>query len=346
MPIVEYMPQYFEALRKFVGRTGETLGLAHRPFVDYYYATNELCRLYCYLAKDGSILGTYGVERMRFEYNGREIMIGFGCNYYSIQPGIGGILFVHWHNLCPVGLVYGGSTDTHKMITARKWRYYNGIRIYVLNKPYGPDAGEGMLRAAAKSVARHFARYKLSHYASHISAEVRKRVSIREEKVFTDDLLPENSPFAFRFAPTTEDLNWRYNTSLSFVRYRLFRILNDGRTAGYAVINESPEKLIVAQCDGMNARTLAQGVLLSILRVGQDDVEPRTVILSACNHEMREVFEKFGFHATREDRAFCIGTLGGPVDIADDTREWLVNYDWGDNGLRPPFLDQVPSASL
>jgi hypothetical protein len=345
MPIVEYTPQHFEALRKFAEGTGEKVGLAHRPFVDYYYATQDWCRLYLYVANGGNILATYGVDRMRFEYDGREMMIGFGGNYYSIQPGIGGILFVHWHNLCPVGLVYGGSTDTHKMIAARKWKNYKGVRVHVLNKPYDPYAGEGMLRVAAKSVARRFTRSKLSHYASHISAEVRRKVSIHEEKKFTDDLLPRESPFVFRFAPTAEYLNWRYKTSLSFVQYRLFRVLDCGRTAGYVVINESPERLIVAHCDGTNAWTLAQAALLSILHVGQEDQEPRTVILSICHPEMREIFQRFGFHPEHEDRPFCIGTLRGPVEIADDTSRWLINYDWGDNGLRPLFLDQAPTET-
>jgi hypothetical protein len=345
MPVVEYTSQHFEALRKFVERTGEKIGLAHRPFVDYYYGMQDWCRLYLFLANDGDILATYGVDRMRFEYHGREMVIGFGGNYYSIQPGTGGILFVHWHNHCPVGLVYGGSAHTHKMIAARKWRKYKGIRVHVLNKPYELSVGEGMLRAAAKSMARQFARSKLSRYSSHVSAEVRKRVSIREEQTYTDDLLPRESPFVLRFAPTTEYLNWRYKTSLSFVRYRLFRVLDCGRTEGYVIINESPERLIVAQCDGTSAWTLAHGVLLSILQVGQGDQKPRTVILSVCHQEMREIFQRFGFHPDRDDRPFCIGTLRGPTDIAEDTSNWLINYDWGDNGLRPPFLDQAPAAT-
>ena len=344
MPIIEYTPPYFEALRKFTERTGEELGLTHRPFVDYYYAGQEWCLTHLFLAQDGSILATYGQDRMRFEYDSREIVMGFGGNYYSIQPGTGGILFVQFHNHCPVGLVYGGSTDTHKMLAARKWRNYAGVRVHVLNKPYELYTGEGKVRAAAKFLVRRFSRFKLSHYASHVSDEVRKKVSIHEERLFTDDLLPRESPFLLRFAPTTEYLNWRYNTSLTFVRYRLFRVLEAGRTVGYVVINESPEKLIVAQCDGTSAWTLAQGVLLSVLQVGRDDSTPRTVILSTCHPEMREIFQKFGFHPEREDRPFCIGTLRGPLaDIGEDTSRWLINYDWGDNGLRPLFLDQVPN---
>ncbi len=124
------------------------------------------------------------------------------------------------------------------------------------------------------------------------------------------------------------------------MRYRLFRILESGRTVGYVVINESPKSLIVAQCDATNARTLAYGVLLSILQVGQGDRKSRTVVLATCHPEMRDIFQKFGFRPENQDRPFYVGTLHGPAEIGEDTSDWLVNYDWGDNGMRPPFLDQ------
>ncbi len=345
MPIIEYSSDRFEALQQFVDRLGLPLGLAHRPFVDYYYASGDWCRLSLYVSNDGSVLATYGLERMRFEYKGREMIIGLGENFYSLQPGTAGILFVRAHTTCPVGLVYGGSEDTHKMIRARKWGYYNGVRVRVLNRAYEAHPGDGWLRIAARSMARQIARSKLSNYVSRIPAEVRKQMSVREEHVFARDLLPDQSPFIFRFAPSIEHLNWRYNTGLSFVRYRIFRLLEGGRTVGYAVINESPEKLIVAHCDGIDARTLAYGVLLSVLEVGREDRKPRTVILASSHPTMQEIYQRFGFRSGRTDRQFCIGTLRGPVDIESDTSDWLVNFDWGDNGLRPPFLDQPQNGS-
>lgn len=74
-------------------------------------------------------------------------------------------------------------------------------------------------------------------------------------------MLPGHSPFTFRFAPRVEYLNWRYNLSLSFVRYRLFRILAGARSIGYII-------------------------------------------------------------------------------LASGTSNWLINYDWSDNGFQAPFLDQ------
>ena len=344
VPIIEYNSEHFDALCKFVAQVGINLGLAHRPFVDHYYATKDWCRLYLYVTDDGNILATYGLERMRFEYNRCELTMGFGENFYSVQPGAGGVLFVHGHRICPIGLVYGGSASTHRLIRARHWMYYSGIRVYTLNDDYAVRTGEGVFRKLVKSVAREVTRSRVSKYESRIPAVVLKQISVREEKEYTRDLLVLDSPFALRFTPTLDYLEWRYNTSLSFARYRLFRILQRGRTAGYTVINESPAKLIIAHCDGMDPEALAYGVLLSILEVARQDFHPRCVVLTSCHPHMQNIYEQFGFAMQHPERSFCVGTLEGPVNIAQDTSSWLVNYDWGDNGLRPPFLDQPQYA--
>jgi hypothetical protein len=166
-------------------------------------------------------------------------------------------------------------------------------------------------------------------------------MTICEEHSYSLDLLPRRSPFKFRFAPTVEYLNWRYNLSLSFVRYRLFRILVAGTSLGYAIINESPQQIMVAQCDGEDANALAYGILLAILQVGGKDQSARTVFLSCSHLEMRRVFEQFGFKPwLRGDLPFAFRTLPSGLDPSLSTSKWLVNYDWSDNGLQAPFLDQ------
>ena len=340
MPAIEYAPQHFEQLRAFVARLGIPLSLTHRPFVDYYYASGQSCRLYLFVANDGKIVATYGLDRMRFEHAGRIMTIGAGSNYYSAEPGAGGLLFMHWLKACPIGLVHGGSADTHRIIRGRNWAYYDGIRDFILNNPYDPNPGEPRWRVVAKHILRHAIRSELPKYASRIPAEIRTRVSVREEKSYTEDLLPRESPFTFRLAPTLDYLNWRYNTALSFMRYRLFRVLEGGRTKGYVVLNESSKQIIVAHCDGSDARTVAYGVLLSLLQAGREDRAPRTVLLSSSHVVMQDIYRSFGFRSTRSSRPFAIGTLTGPCEVQLDTSNWLVNFDWGDNGLRFPFLDQ------
>jgi len=340
MRIVQYTPEQFGALGQFVDRVGLHLSLAHRPFVDYYYAKQDWCRLYLSVAPDGTILATYGLETLRFEYKNSEMTIGFGSNNYSIQPGAGLFLLVYANDACPIRLLFGGSPDAHKIARSLKWTYYEGVKIYVLNRSYEAYPGDGRFRVAAKSLAQRVARSKLSRFASRLPSDVREQVSVREEQCITQDLLPVQSPFTFRLAPSSQYLNWRYNTALPFVRYRIFRILNNGQSAGYVIINETPERLIVAHCDGTDARILAYGVLRSILHLGREDLTPRSVVLASCHRTMQEIYLKFGFRPEPEDRPFSMGTVNGGVALEPDTSNWLVNFDWGDNGLRPPFLDQ------
>lgn len=345
MRLVDYSPQYFEALRNVSARVGLNSSLTHRPFVDYYYADNEWCKLHLLLASDDTVISMLGVDHMRFAYASREFTIGFGSNFYSLQPGAGTYLFFYWLKSCPIGLVFGGSDETHRILRKQGWTYFIGIKSYVLNKPYQPYPGDSWLKASAKTVLSHTRRARNSKYASRIPPEVLADISVSEEQAYTDDLLPRQSPFMLRFAPSLQYLRWRYNTALSFVCYRLFRVLSRGKTIGYVILNESPKQVIVAHCDGEDAAALAYGVLLSILQITTGDKEARTVSLISSHAIMQQIYERFGFRAERTGRPFALGTLGPPIDLVSDTSNWLINFDWGDNGLRAPFRDQSRASS-
>src|SRR6185369_6459530 len=77
MRIVSYGPEYFPALARAAAtaRTGRSLG--HQPFVDYYYASRDWCRLHLALAADGDIVAAIGVEHVPFEYLRQPLSIGF-----------------------------------------------------------------------------------------------------------------------------------------------------------------------------------------------------------------------------------------------------------------------------
>src|SRR5213593_1780585 len=142
-----------------------------------------------------------------------------------------------------------------------------------------------------------------------------------------------------RCAPGVAYLDWRYSRALSFVRYRLFRLVRGG-PCGYVVLNEHPGSLVVAQADGPDPDTLAAGVLAAVAEVAGEGSRQPEVVLASCHAQMRRIYEGFGFRPARVERPFALGSAHGPVRLGRDTSSWLVNFDWTDNGLRPPFLDQ------
>jgi hypothetical protein len=346
MPIIEYTPAHFDDLQEMVARLPGNMNLRHRSFVDYYYATRPWCKLYLYVSDSGKVLGTLGRELLRFEHQfgsrTREIMIRIGSNWYSLQPGIGGRLtrFSAAANPNTFGMTLVVSQKALQVLQHYNWVPVTGIRGYFLNGPCSLFPGRSWKRVA--NALSRFAGKPISSFASGILPETKARISVCEENSYSEDLLPRKSPFVFRFAPTVEYLSWRYDLGSSFVRYRLFRILSRGSTLGYVILNEAPNHIIVAQCDGETPAVLAQGVLLAVLELGAYDRRPRTVFLSCCHHEMRRLFEDFGFRAKpwHVDLPFAFRDIPPQLDLSE-TGKWLINYDWCDNGLQAPFLDQA-----
>lgn len=338
MRLVEYRPGHFEALRTAAPAFGASSTLGHRSFVDHYYATRPWSRLFLLLGENDRVDGTIGIEQMRFEAAGRELSLGFGNNFNALTPGAGGLLFMQWLKTAKAGIVFGGSPHTHKITRSRQWTYAPDVPMLTLNPDYAPARDEGALKSAAKAVLRSVARRPLGRFADRLGKEY-AGLAVREETDFTADLLPAASPFVFRFAPSLEHLAWRYDTRLPFTRYRLFRILRADASAGFVVINDSPTRLIVAHGDADDAATLARASVLAVLQVGRDDRDARSVLATSLHDVMRPIFESFGFKATGT-RALAVGTLKGALELPADHGRYLVNFDWGDNGLRRPFLDQ------
>lgn len=342
MPIVEYNPDLFSDLQEMVSRLPGLMNLVHRPFVDYYYASRSWSKLYLYLSESGRVLGSLGRELVRFEYGGREITMRNGSNWFSVQHGVGGELLKYSTRVNPnsFGFMLVASPEAVKVFHHYGWTPVPGVLGYFLNgcSLYPWDS---WWKAAANSIVRQCARNKTSSFASRIPPNGGAPITVCEEHSYSPDLLPRRSPFSLRFAPTVEYLDWRYNLSLSFVRYRLFRISAGSTSIGYVVLNESPQQIIVAQCDGEDAIALAHGILLALAQAGGKDRKPRTMFLSCCHREMRPVFEQFGFRAwLRAELPCAFHSLPPDFDLTG-TSKWLMNYDWSDNGLQVPFLDQT-----
>jgi hypothetical protein len=338
--LVPYGPDRFAVLERAAARLDDRTSLRHRGFVDHYYAGSPYCQLQLALGEEGDVVGMVGIEWMPFETEAGAIQLGFGSNFNALVGGVGGLLYLQWLKSCPAGIIFGSSEDAQRIYRHEGWSFYAPVPIYELNSAYADRAGEGLLRRAGKTLLRRLHRAPLPTHTSRLGPAARE-LELREETSYSEDLLPQRSPFSFRFAPSVEHLAWRYATDLDFVRYRVFRVLVAGATRGYVVLNESPERILVAHCDGEDPGTLAHGILRAVLLVGAADQVPRTVVIAATHPTMRMVFEGFGFRKTVE-RPFAIGSLRARPELGDP-RGWLVSFDWGDNGLRPPFLDQPRS---
>lgn len=342
--IVTYTPEWFEPLARMARAAGRARSLLHRPFVDHYYAGSEWCRLYLYVAGDGAVLGTLGVECMPFEGPGGPLIMALGSNFHALTRGAGGILFLKWMSGGHAGLVLGGTADTHRLLRARRWRYLPGVRTYRLNAPYAPHPGERWWSALAKRGLRRWRRTLLARHGERLGRTGVTGVTVHEERAYAADLVPRRSAFAVRFAPPPPYLAWRYGLGLPFVRYRLFRVCAGSRSIGYVVVNESPDRVIVAHADGEDAARLAHGALLAALTVARDDTEPRGLVLLSAHPAMEAVYARFGMRAGWRERPLAVGGAE-PLPALPDVRRWLVSYDWGDHALRAPFLDQTALAA-
>lgn len=294
------------------------------------------------LGKDGEVVAVLGLDRLRFECSDRELTLGATSNFYTLEAGAGGYLFMYWLRKYGGGLVFGASADMERILLKQNWTRIRA-KGYYLNPPYEVWPNDAWWRVLAKGVLRYAHRTQVSRQLARIPPDSIAKISVSEEHDFVGDWLPRRSPFGFRFAPPLDYLRWRYKPGLSFVHYRLFRVVARGCTMGYVVINDSEKQIMVAQCDAEDPQTLAYGVLLSILEVTRYDRKPRTVFLISTHHEMQKIYEQIGFRGVEMGGRLWVGSLGGPLDLPADTSNWLLNYDWGDNGMVAPFPDQLPA---
>ena len=342
MEIVTYTPEHFARLAAAARTAPAGRSLCHRPFVDYYYTTAEWCRLYLALDKQGQVAAAIGLEHLPCEHEGRPVRIGCASNFVAFAKGAGGYLFLHWVRSSEVSCIYGGSEDTHRILRSQRWTYFPGVRIHRLNGRFETRPADPPWRRAAKAVLRAVTRgVDVRAAAERAAAEPQWRaLAVEEVRVAAPDMLPAGDAFAFRMRPTVDYLNWRYRTDLPFVRYRMFRLTQAGDARGYVILNERPRQWLVAQADAADPAALAGGILLALGAAARTGDPRREVVLACAHRRMAACFEHFGLVPGRADRPFALSAGRQPLDWSPDTSNWLVNFDWTDNGLRPPFLDE------
>jgi hypothetical protein len=342
VPIVPYTPEHYPTLLAAVKTVPHAGSLHHQPFVDYYYADNDWCRLYMAMLADGTLAAIIGIEKLICEHRGATVEIGVASNFTTIKPGPSApMLFLNWMRTYQYGCVHGGTADVHAIVKRQNWTYVPGVRVYQLNARYLPTKRDEGVRRVAKSVLRAvMGRTDARTLGDQAVARSGRTIRVEEERAVAADMLPAPGVFAFRLAAPLAHLNWRYATGLSFVRYRVFRILEGGTTRGYAIINDKPDWIMLAHADASDAEAMALGSLLALGKVAADG-DPRRIVIAAASHpRMQAILKEAGFDPDDHDRDFAVGCKAGPTDWPLDTSNWSVHFDWTDNGLRTPFLDE------
>ena len=110
-----------------------------------------------------------------------------------------------------------------------------------------------------------------------------------------------------------------------------------GGARGSGILQEFPDSVLVAQCDGEEAALLAHGVVDALASV----LGARYAQLSCSHSGMLKAFRECGFRVA-EYRPLVF--FGEAMNSPQDTGDWLVNFDWGGNGLRGPFPDWTAGA--
>jgi hypothetical protein len=347
LKIVKYTPAMFDKVFEQVSKLRSDHPLRFRGFVDAYYASSEFCQLNMALDEQGVVAGLQGVEWMPFEDQGRKLKLGFGSNFYAFRPGAGAYPLMSWLRCCDAGLIFGCSRQMKNMITRAGWRFFTGVKYMRVNRRFSADPQDGALKGVVKRLLNHAPfRQTLTSLANRLPPSVRG-VTATEVDCITDDLLDFKSAFGFRFAPDREYLAWRYGPEVRYLRYRTFRIARNGRHVGYAVLLDKIEQVVVAHADGSEPMALAAGIVKAISAIARGTRDFREVVLTSAHAAMQQVFENVGFvNRPKWDPPFALGGLKGGFDIATPVSEWMVNYGWGDNALRPPFVEKPAAEPL
>ncbi|MHC4877994.1 MAG: hypothetical protein ACYTGL_16175 [Planctomycetota bacterium] len=343
MKIIEYQSGDRHTLRQLCEQLPPVHGLRYADFVDHYYASSEYCRLHVMLDDSERCVGCVGVEKMPFETPVGAVTVGFGSNYHAFESGAGGILFLHWVRQCGLGLNFGGSPDAQRIIDHQKWTRFSGIDTLHLNAAYAQSPGDSFWKRTAKHVlASSPLKRRIDRQAAEVLRSLSGQTKAIPEQRATDDLLSFESPFDVRFAPDPEYLNWRYATDLSFARYHLLRIVENGESVGYVILNEQPNRVLIAHADASSPELLARGIIAALGTVCRGRLSGTGVVATTSHPLLKQALLDFGFRPRRNGRGLAIGGLGKRPPFPADTSNWLINEDWGDNGLRAPFLGRAP----
>ena len=334
MKIVEYTEEHSAALLSALDTIAWRAPLLRSPeFVRHYFLSRPACRLLLLVLDDGRVGATLGSERIGIEMDGTRYEAAVLSNTYSMSEGTFPFLYLHWMRSAEVGIAFPGNQLLRDMLARQpRWHAIPGLRTYWLNWAYPRNAGDPAWKALLKPLVRRLKRVDQESFPGRIARLSRGEIGVAEERDISADMAARRGAFGFRLAADLDHLNWRFATTLDYVRYRIFRVLRRDATAGYVVLAEWPHCVVVAHCDGDDAETLALGVLLAIATVNRGAERYRKVLLTSMHPSMQSCFHRFGFRPDVRPAAFAVATLGKHRIAVAPASNWLVNMELGETG--------------
>lgn len=334
LEIRSFVPELFPHLAEFAQPLGLE-SLRHTEFLNHYYTGQPYSRLWMAL-EEGRCLAILGTDQLRFEVAGDIRPVTYATNFYSTRRGLGSRLWEAGMAGQTAVAVLGGSKDFHHFLRHRRCQYFGGVHLYRMNARYRTYSGDSGWRRGIKAVLRWRSRRPLRDYASRSFLRRYADITVEPRSGYSEDLLPR-AGFGLRWAPDAAYLSWRFNLRLPHLRYRLFAIRRAGQAAGYCILNDGPDGMIVAHADGTDPEQLAAGVLKSIFAAGEEGEPTRPALLASSHPAMQAVYAQNGFWKSDADYRCGIVDMAGPQSWGDP-RQWLVSFGMGDNDLRPPMF--------
>jgi hypothetical protein len=329
--LIRYEPRFFEVLQSNATVPADSL-LRQRSIVDWYYTTSEYSSLTMVVDGRDQCLACLGSEVVPLQAGECRQKIGCLSGFYAFHPGYGFYGFAAALRGCHAGLMQGGTEPALRFARRLKW-HFGEIPAYWLNVRYKATKKQGFRNAAKKVLNRFAPRTPLKSLAASLEGRFRE-IRITEQDRYAADLLDFQSTFPFRFLPSLSHLTWRYPMNRSFVRYRWYKAFTGKGYLGYVILEDRPDRLIVAQADGTEPALLAAAIIKTFSAAATDQSDARETALLCANPVMQHVFESVGFRRVeRRNRRFALGTMKGPMKVSVPQSEWLMNYDLADRGL-------------
>lgn len=333
MKVVEYTEAFSDRLDAAIAKADFDVPLLSRPqYVRHMFLRDPHSRLQLLLSTEGAVVATLGSEYVRMQSGSRSLAVAILSNTYSFEPGAVTFLLHRWMKTCEIGILFPGNLQMRQLIARQKrWVQISGLRTLWLNWDYPVFAHDPLWKRLAKPVISRATRVDAGAFGSLVSRGARGAITVRNEDRIPEDLPRWDGGFGLKLSEGADYLNWRFDTALDYVRYRLFSVWVAGSRCGAVVLAEWPHCVVVSYCDGDDPDDLAGGVLLAIAEVNQGEHRYRKVLLSAIHARMRQAFERAGFRPDPVETPFYMASFGDQ-SVPESEGDWLLNLEFGDAG--------------